>query len=267
MAQTTLRLQARPTAAYLPAETANNLTPCAQPKAQIVTAQEIQARIKAARRKKAASQTPPVTAHLNPRQSRTSYLGVAPGDQLEHSIWAQEKSHGPLCIDAVMKRLQMETREPKSESQHGRPVHKNHTLQIHGDAFAIESPPAHRPQTYRTTSSRSSIVSRKSPLSTVSLPDDSSLVHGDKSRAVQPQTELWDLPALDFSRSSSQSSTTKYIPINGPSVTLCPAETLRPKFYKKNNDLDDSTITSTLPRSKSRMSWLSLNRKSHVSAT
>lgn len=110
----------------------------ALPTSQVVGAYELQARIKAARKKKAASQAPPVSARINPRQPLAS----------PHRPSYPKASHGPPCIDAVIERLFQDDL-----------------------VFANTPHAAHRRQHSRTTSSRSSMVARKSPLSTVSLPD------------------------------------------------------------------------------------------------
>ncbi|KAH9866754.1 hypothetical protein J1614_008447 [Plenodomus biglobosus] len=244
MAQPTFR----PQGAYNPANTIDSLGVCKTPKAHCVSAQELQARIKAARKTKAALHTPPATAHPNPRQPHepahtSSHSKVTPSEQRRRSARRYDKNQGPLCIDTVIARLQTETGQPNPKAQHG----QKHILQFHGGVAANEYPSAHRPQSYRTASSRSSMISRKSPLSTVCLPEEYS-----------------DLSVTDSSRSSSQSSSSSCPPNNGPANDVL-SEALHEKLSKRRNGIGSAVSPPAQPR-KSKLSWLSLTRRSHVSA-
>ncbi|KAI8942215.1 hypothetical protein NX059_000298 [Plenodomus lindquistii] len=250
MAQIPLRPYRRPYSANGAAGTINGLDTYETPKPHTVSAQELQARIKAARRKKAATPAPLVPAHLNPRRPHNLnapvYSRILPDGHHERPTNIGGPRRDPVYIDSVIERLQTENRPSQPSPQTDRPVQKNHTLPIHDSVVAVDSILAYRPRPNRTTSNRSSMVVRKSPLSTVSLLD-----------------EPTDLPATNSSRSSSQSSSSSYSPSSGS------LDTIRPDFPQVNltkaPKYSEVITASDPPRHKNRMSWLHFSRRSNVS--
>lgn len=234
MAQTLLQPQGRATALDTLANSTGGLPTSEEPKSRSVSAQELQARIKAARKKKTTFLSPPTLALLNPRQPRETNdallrPNVTSSEQYRPSVGEYTKSHA-----VVEQVLPAETRQPNSRTRHGQSVPISHMSQPHGGVLINESPSFHRPQANRTASSRSSMIARKSPLSTVSLPQD-----------------------------SSSSNETLY---SKPNKVMS-----SPIAYERSTEQRNSTVGSVAPlppqpRSKSRLSWLGLTRRSHVSA-
>lgn len=138
-----------------------------------VGAQELQARIKAARRSLPASHVLSEAARrqleipsdlIHPALRARS--GVSP--KFERSRSFKSKSREDLSIDAVIRRLSSEVSAEAAGSH----------LKIPGDAPPVPALPAfpppatHRPRPYQSASRRSSMTTRRSPLSIVSSADD-----------------------------------------------------------------------------------------------
>ncbi|KAF1829274.1 hypothetical protein BDW02DRAFT_574139 [Decorospora gaudefroyi] len=156
----------------------------AAPSPKLVGAEELQARIKAARRTRTASQplpeavrrklshlSDPMHPALRPRS------GLTPTPNLNRAPSHKCKSGQDLSIDAVIRRLQA---EPDGKNNRGTSHQSGpgEHLQLPGGIPPVPPvpvlPPAatHRPGPYQTNSRRSSVSKRRSPLSIVSSPDD-----------------------------------------------------------------------------------------------
>jgi hypothetical protein len=144
--------------------------------AKLVGPEELQARIKAARRSRTASQplpeavrrklensnsSDPIHPALRARSSVTPNINRGPSHKC--------KSREDLSIDAVIRRFSTESNRQSLSGDH---------LQLPGGIPPVPALPAfsllgtHRPRQYpQTASSRSSICKKKSPLSNVSSPD------------------------------------------------------------------------------------------------
>ncbi|RAR11752.1 hypothetical protein DDE83_004479 [Stemphylium lycopersici] len=140
-----------------------------------VGAQELQARIKAARRSRAAVQ--PLPEEVRRKLDRSSNLihpalrarsGVQPN--VNRTLGHKCKTQDELSIDAVIRRLSIDA--------NGKTVGNGSRLPVSGDIPPVPALPAYppaatsRPRVYQTASSRSSMTKRRSPLSNVSCPDD-----------------------------------------------------------------------------------------------
>lgn len=153
---------------------------CAKP----VGAEELQARIKAARRSRTVSQPLPEAVQRQLDQASTNpdlihpalraRSGVPKG--VYRSASHQCKSREELSIEAVMRRFSAET-DGKSTLSRSRPTTPG---ELPDGLPLVSSLPAHlpsasyRPRPYPTRSRRSSMTKRPSPLSYVSSPDDDS---------------------------------------------------------------------------------------------
>jgi hypothetical protein len=169
----------RPTSAPYPnfsKPLAKEDAPTANPK--LVAAEELQARIKAARRSRTASQPLPEAVRrkldhsadlMHPALRARS--GVTPNSN--RPISHRTKSREDLSIDAVIRRLSMEIDGQNSVRGRRQPG----SLHLADDIPPVPTLPAfppaatYRPRPRQTASSRSSITKKRSPLSYVSSPD------------------------------------------------------------------------------------------------
>jgi hypothetical protein len=153
--------------------------PTTNPK--LVAAEELQARIKAARRSRTASQ--PLPEAVRRKLDHSSDL-MHPALRARSSVTPNHtrtasqrpKSREGLSIDAVIRRLSMEI-----DGQNGvrgrRPPVPGQSLHLSDDVPPVPTLPAfppaatYRPRPRQTASSRSSMTKRRSPLSNVSSPD------------------------------------------------------------------------------------------------
>ncbi|KAF1935342.1 hypothetical protein EJ02DRAFT_471267 [Clathrospora elynae] len=189
-----------------------------------VGAEELKARIKAARRTKTASQPLPEAVRrkldrlsdpVHPASHASSGLILLPSPSRSSS----HKSRGgrDVSIDAVIRRLQTEADE-QSVREHGHsPLSVCSQLPCGPPAFPSLVTYQPRPRTYPPLSSRSSVTKKKSPLSNVSSPDETSRTEASKEgvddhliRVIGPRTSMSKLtkrrhePEPLVSRTSSQ---------------------------------------------------------------
>ncbi|KAI4956558.1 hypothetical protein J4E91_000770 [Alternaria rosae] len=153
--------------------------PAANPK--LVAAEELQARIKAARRSRTASQPLPEAVRrkldhssdlIHPALRARSGVTPNPARTVSH----RPKSREGLSIDAVIRRLSMEIDEQTRVGGRGPPVsgqpsHLSDNIPPVPTLPAFPPAATYRPRPRQTASSRSSMTKRRSPLSNVSSPD------------------------------------------------------------------------------------------------
>ena len=169
---------------------ADDLAPAAG--AKPVGAEELQARIKAARRSRTVSQPLPEAVQRQLDQASTNPDLLHPAlrarsglpKNLHRSASHQCKSREELSIEAVMRRFSAET-EGKGALSRSRPTTPGEVSDGLPLASALPAhlPPAsYRPRSYPTRSRRSSMTKRPSPLSYVSSPDDATDASSHTSR-------------------------------------------------------------------------------------
>jgi hypothetical protein len=163
----------RPTSAPYPnfsKPLAKETAPTTEPK--LVAAEELQARIKAARRSRTVTQPLPeaVRRKLDPSSdlihpALRARSGVTPNPKRPTSH--RPKSREDLSIDAVIRRLSMEV--DGQNSTRGR--HLSEDIPPVPTLPAFPPAASYRPRPRQTASRRSSMTMRRSPLSNVSSPD------------------------------------------------------------------------------------------------
>ncbi|KAG9189231.1 hypothetical protein G6011_06099 [Alternaria panax] len=251
----------RPTSAPYPnfsKHLAKETVPTAEPK--LVAAEELQARIKAARRSRTATQPLPEAVRrkldhssdlIHPALRARSSVTPNPNRPISH----RSKSREDLSIDAVIRRLSMEIDGQNSTRGHYLPddIPPVPTL----PAF----PPAvsYRPRPRQTASRRSSMTMRRSPLSNVSSPDDSAETSSHTSRRTSAS-----------SRTSKSEESKDGDHDNDEVVRVISTQTSKARFAKRKHisepqavsQTPPSILRSTSPRAKSRSSWHTISRRS-----
>ncbi|RYN65123.1 hypothetical protein AA0118_g3477 [Alternaria tenuissima] len=227
---------------------------------KLVAAEELQARIKAARRSRTATQ--PLPEAVRRKLDHSSDLihpalrarsGVTPNSNWPTSH--RTKSREDLSIDAVIRRLSMEI--DGQNSTKGR--------QLPDDIPPVPTLPAfppaasYRPRPRQTASRRSSMTMRRSPLSNVSSPDDSAETSSHTSRRTSAS-----------SRTSKSEESKDGGDDNDEMVRVISTETSKARLAKRKHISEPpavsqpppSILRSTSQRAKSRSSWHTISRRS-----
>ncbi|KAF2026939.1 hypothetical protein EK21DRAFT_91949 [Setomelanomma holmii] len=223
----------------------------AQP-TKILRPDELQARIAKARKRRASSYQSPVTTRHSVYHSCESSRMSSRTDSTAGFVSASTSSSitahriGDSSIDAVMRRSQSASHQRRST---------NTVPDLHADDYLSSSPVGHpsfpppapqRPRLYQSMSSRSSYTMKKSPLSNVSVEEETVDIHSNSS---------------DTSAVSKQSSGSEKSRIYNHTSHPNTAHTMAAAVFDKPISTIDRPRDATLQSTKRRSRWSILPRK------
>ncbi|EDU42385.1 hypothetical protein TUN199_06675 [Pyrenophora tritici-repentis] len=238
--------------------------------AKPVGAEELQARIKAARRSRTVSQPLPEAVQRQLDQAANNPDLIHPAlrarsgvpKNIHRSASHQCKPREELSIEAVMRRFSAES-DGKAGLSRSRPTTPG---ELDGpppvSALPAHLPPAnYRPRSYPTRSRRSSMTKRPSPLSYVSSPDDSTDACSHTSRRTSASSRT--------SRTESKSDSCKDDD-KDDMIRVVTLEASKSRLSKRKHELESRAPPGNSPEvaqlksppAKNRSSWHNLSRRS-----